>query len=107
MGNSGIRAGFIGEMGLSTPPHPDEIKALKTAARTQNQTGAGVCIHPPRDPEAPRRMVVLIKENGGQVEKNRHRPSGKDAAHSCGLSGIGSDATAARATVIYSDMSFP
>ncbi len=69
MGDTGIRAGFIGEMGLSTPPHPDEIKALKAAARTQNQTGAGICIHPPRDPEAPCRMVALIQDNGGQVEK--------------------------------------
>ena len=69
MGNTDIRAGFIGEMGLSTPPHPGEIKALKAAARTQNQTGAGVCIHPPRDPEAPCRMVALIKDNGGNVEK--------------------------------------
>jgi phosphotriesterase-related protein len=69
IGNTDIRAGFIGEMGLSTPPHPDEIKALKAAARTQNDTGAGVCIHPPRDPEALCRMVALIKDNGGQVEK--------------------------------------
>ncbi len=69
MGDTGIRAGFLGEMGLSTPPHPDEIKALKAAARTQNQTGAGICIHPPRDPEAPCRMVALIQDNGGQVEK--------------------------------------
>jgi len=69
IGNTDIRAGFIGEMGLSTPPHSDEIKALKAAAWTQNQTGAGICIHPPRDPEAPLRMVALIKDNGGQVEK--------------------------------------
>ena len=69
IGNTDIRAGFIGEMGLSTPPHPDEIKALKAAARTQSQTGAGICIHPPRDPEAPCRLVALIKDNGGQVEK--------------------------------------
>jgi len=69
IGDTDIRAGFIGEMGLSTPPHPDEIKALKAAAQTQNQTGAGVCVHPPRDPDAPRRMVSLVKDNGGQVEK--------------------------------------
>ncbi len=29
MAGTDIRAGFIGEMGLSTPPHPYEIKALK------------------------------------------------------------------------------
>jgi phosphotriesterase-related protein len=69
MNNSDIRAGFIGEMGLSTPPHPHEIKALKAAAQTQNETGVGICVHPARDPDAPRRMVALIKDNGGQVEK--------------------------------------
>jgi len=69
MGDTDIRAGFIGEMGLSTPPHPNEIKALKAAAQTQNQTDAGICIHPPRDPGASRQMVALIKDNGGQVEK--------------------------------------
>jgi phosphotriesterase-related protein len=69
MGDTDIRAGFIGEMALSTPPHPDEIKALKAAAQTQGQTGAGICVHPPRDSEAPRRMVALIQDNGGQIEK--------------------------------------
>jgi phosphotriesterase-related protein len=69
MGDTGIRAGFIGEMGLSTPAHPDEIKALAAAARTQADTGAGLCIHPPRDPAAPRRLLDLVKANGGMVEK--------------------------------------
>ncbi len=69
MADTDIRAGFIGEMGLSTPPHPYAIKALKAAAQTQNITGVGVCIHPPRDADAPRRIIALVKDHGGQVEK--------------------------------------
>lgn len=69
MGDTEIRAGFIGEMGLSTPAHPNEIKALKAAVQTQKETGVGICIHPPRDPDAPRWIMTLIKEQGGQVEK--------------------------------------
>jgi phosphotriesterase-related protein len=69
MAGTDIRAGFIGEMGLSTPPHPYEIKALKAAAQTQSQTGVGICIHPPRDPAAPHKILELISKNGGQVGK--------------------------------------
>lgn len=69
IGDTDIRAGFIGEMGLSTPEHPNEIKALMAAARTQSETGVGMCIHPPRDPHAPLRIMALIAENGGQTTK--------------------------------------
>lgn len=64
-----IRAGLIGEMGLSTPPHADEIKALTAACPVQKRTGAGMCIHPPREPAAPRELVELVGKNGGLVEK--------------------------------------
>ena len=60
MGDTEIRAGFIGEMGLSTPPHHDEIKALEAACRAQARTGAGMCIHPPRDPDAPLDIVKMV-----------------------------------------------
>ncbi len=69
MDETDIRAGFIGEMGLSTPAHPNEIKALMAAAHTQSETGVGMCIHPPREHDAPLRIMSLIKENGGLTTK--------------------------------------
>lgn len=67
--NTTIRAGFIGEMGLSSPPHPEEIKALIAAAHTQGETGAGMCIHPPRDFRILPQLIDLIHDNHGLVEK--------------------------------------
>lgn len=64
-----IRAGFIGEIGLSTPPHPDEIKALKGAADAQGKTGAGMCIHPPRDAKLLPQLLEIISKSGGMVKK--------------------------------------
>jgi phosphotriesterase-related protein len=69
MGETRVRAGFIGEMGLSTPPHPDEIKALEAACQAQALTGAGMCIHPPRAPEAPRELIRQVVRHGGLAEK--------------------------------------
>ena len=42
---TGIRCGVIGEIGLSWPIHPDELKALRAAARAQRRTGAAITIH--------------------------------------------------------------
>lgn len=67
--DTGIQAGFIGEMGLSTPAHPDEMKALAAACVAQAQTGAGLCVHPPRDSTSPKRIIDWIDSNGGLIEK--------------------------------------
>ena len=69
IGDTGVRAGFIGEMGLSTPPHPDELKALEAACQAQALTGAGMCVHPPRDAAAPRDLVRRVTQQGGLAEK--------------------------------------
>lgn len=44
-GNSEIRAGIIGEIGTSSPVHPDEKKVLIAAAEASKQTGASVNVH--------------------------------------------------------------
>jgi len=50
IGTTGVRAGNIGEIGLSGMPdvpfHPDEEKVLRAAARAQKATGASLTIHP-------------------------------------------------------------
>lgn len=44
-GDSGIHAGVIGEMGISSPITPTEAKALAAAARAQQASGAGITLH--------------------------------------------------------------
>lgn len=50
IGDTGVRAGNIGEIGLSGMPdvpfHPHEEKVLRAAARAQRATGASLTIHP-------------------------------------------------------------
>lgn len=52
-GVDGVLAGIIGEIGLSWPPHPDELKVLEAAAAAQAETGAALLIHPGRHADAP------------------------------------------------------
>jgi phosphotriesterase-related protein len=42
---TGVRAGVIGELGTSSPVHPDEEKVLRAAARVQARTGVGINVH--------------------------------------------------------------
>jgi phosphotriesterase-related protein len=42
---TGMRAGIIGELGISSPVHPDEEKVLRAGLRAQRETGAPVSIH--------------------------------------------------------------
>ena len=42
---TGMRAGIIGEIGISAPMHPDEEKVLRAALRAQRATGAPLSIH--------------------------------------------------------------
>jgi phosphotriesterase-related protein len=44
---TGIRAGVIGEIGVSWPIRPKEEKVLRAAARAQSATGAAVTVHTP------------------------------------------------------------
>jgi phosphotriesterase-related protein len=45
VGDTGIHAGVIGEMGVSRPMTRTEEKALLAAARTQRETGAAISVH--------------------------------------------------------------
>jgi phosphotriesterase-related protein len=46
IGETGIRSGMIGEIGISQPGHPDEWKVLDAACRAQIETGLPLCVHP-------------------------------------------------------------
>jgi phosphotriesterase-related protein len=45
IGDTGVRAGVIGEIGISEVMHPDEEKVLAAAARAQRKTGVGIQVH--------------------------------------------------------------
>lgn len=53
IGNTGVRAGVIGEIGLGAwPARPEEVLVLEAAARAQESTGRPVIIHSPPEPES-------------------------------------------------------
>ncbi len=61
----GVRAGIIGEVGLTWPVHPDEEKVLRAAVRAQVSTGAAISVHPGRHTEAPTAAIEAVERAGG------------------------------------------
>jgi phosphotriesterase-related protein len=45
IGDTNVRAGVLGEIGTSSPLHPDEIKVLRAAAHAHRETGAPINVH--------------------------------------------------------------
>ena len=68
-GDTGVRAGIIGEIGCSWPLAENERKVLRAAAAAQRETGAPVLIHPGRDPAAPREILDVLAEAGANIER--------------------------------------
>ena len=69
VGDTGIRAGIIGEVGVSWPTHPDEALVLRAAGMAQRETGLAIQIHPGRDPESPYEALALVGEGGGRPDR--------------------------------------
>jgi phosphotriesterase-related protein len=70
---TGIRAGVIGELGISEEMHPNEIKVLAAAAAAQSETNAGIHVHifpwnPKGDPLGKEALKILL-ENGAAAAK--------------------------------------
>jgi phosphotriesterase-related protein len=64
VGDTGVRAGIIGEIGCSIPLEEGERKVLRASAIAQRRTGAALSIHPsPRDDLA--LEIVNILGNAG------------------------------------------
>jgi phosphotriesterase-related protein len=69
VGDTGIRAGVIGEVGCSWPLTDNERKSLRASARAQKLTGAPLLIHPGRNPRAPLEIMEIVKETEGVPER--------------------------------------
>lgn len=51
MGGTKVRAGLIGELGVSNPVHEGEQRILRAAAKVQRELGVAVSLHPSWGPE--------------------------------------------------------
>ena len=69
IGDTGIRAGIIGEVGCSWPLHPNERKSLRAAARAQAATGVAITVHPGRDRSAPFEILDILTAAGAVPER--------------------------------------
>ena len=69
VGHSGIRAGIIGEVGLSWPHDLDELKVLRASAKAQLRTGAAINIHPARHSDSPLEAVEELVRQGVAAER--------------------------------------
>ena len=69
VGDTGIRAGIIGEVGCGWPLADNERKVLRAVAIAQQLTGAPVNIHPGRHPDAPFEIIEILRNAGGDISR--------------------------------------
>ena len=69
VGDSGIKAGVIGEVGCTWPLTPNERKSLSSAAVAQQETGAAILVHPGRQSEAPLEILELLANGGADISR--------------------------------------
>jgi phosphotriesterase-related protein len=85
---SGIRAGFIGEIGISAQFTPEEEKVLRGAARAQTRCGVPLMVHLPGWERLAHRVLDVVAEEGGflpQVILCHMNPSLRDFDYQTGL----------------------
>lgn len=87
VGDKGIKAGIIGEIGCSWPMDENEKKVLRAAGIAQQETGAAISVHPGAHEEAPLEHIRILKEVGANINRvimghiNRTFPSEAEKAH--------------------------
>lgn len=76
LGKTDVRAGLVGEIGVSEDIHPVEEKVLRAGARAAAQTGAPLSIHPPfegtrENPPSKRclHLLDIVEEEGLPPER--------------------------------------
>ena len=67
VGDTGVKAGIIGELGCSWPLADNESKVLRAGARAQRETGAAILIHPGRNQAAPFQILDVLAEAGADL----------------------------------------
>ena len=67
--NTGVKIGFIGEIGCSWPLTKNEKKVLRASAIAQSKTGASIVIHPGRDVQAPFDIINILADSGADISR--------------------------------------
>jgi phosphotriesterase-related protein len=67
VGQTGVRAGIIGEVGCSWPLEEREKKSLRASAIAQKKTGAAISIHPGRHDESPMEIIRVLENAGADI----------------------------------------
>ncbi|HJR49614.1 MAG TPA: hypothetical protein VJ794_00825 [Gemmatimonadales bacterium] len=67
VGDTGVRAGFIGEIGTTWPWTDNERKVVSAAVAAQRDTGAALMIHPGRHERLPLEIVEVVRKAGGDL----------------------------------------
>src|SRR5258706_10276023 len=74
VGDTGVRAGLIGEIGTTYPwgtdaRSTDEKKVLRGAIIAQRERGAPLMIHPGRHPSMPMALAEFVRKEGGDLRR--------------------------------------
>ena len=69
VGDTGIKAGIIGELGCSWPLTDNERKVLCGAGAAQSNSGASILIHPGRNDAAPMEILNLLRQSGADLSR--------------------------------------
>jgi phosphotriesterase-related protein len=69
VGDTGVRAGLLGEIGTTYPWTENEKKVLRAAVAAQRETGAPLMIHPGRHPRMPMELAEFVQKEGGDLRR--------------------------------------
>jgi phosphotriesterase-related protein len=69
VGDTGVRAGIIGEVGCSMPLDDSERKVLRASAIAQRMTGAAINIHPSRSNELLLEAIEILEKSGADLAR--------------------------------------
>lgn len=68
-GDTGIKAGLIGEIGSSWPQVPAEVTVFRAAAAAQAALGCGLSVHPGRHPDSPFEILEILRSGGADPRR--------------------------------------
>ncbi len=69
VGDTGVRAGIIGEIGCSTPLEDNERKVLRASAAAQRRTGAALNIHPSFSEDLVLESIKILGDAGADLSR--------------------------------------